>query len=144
MPTALCTMGAAAPRVQLPHADLCPAKKNKNHLGVGTGAEGLRHPSHQKQCQFRRFHGKINKIVLYSFFFQTGLSEHAISTPNSAALSWPHFQHQGHKNPSPVAPERRAPIQTCVEHAVPDKGGCPQRSQRRKFSWIQLDGWFFL
>jgi len=94
---------------------------------------------------YRRFHGKINKIVLYSYvFFQTGLSEHAISTPNSAALSWPHFQRQGHKNPSPVAPERQAPIQTCVEHAVPDKGGCSQRSQRRKFSWIQLDGWLVL
>ena len=48
-------------------------KKSKNRLGVGTGAEGLRHPSHQKQCQFRRFHGKKwknqqNRSLLLCFF----------------------------------------------------------------------------
>jgi len=56
-------------------------KKSKNRLGVGTGAEGLRHPSHQKQCQFiEGFMEKSTKSfsTLMCFFRQVCLNMQSV------------------------------------------------------------------
>ena len=41
--------------------------------------------------------------------------------------------------PTPVAPRRQAPIQTCVEHAVPDQGWwVATGSHHQKLSWVSF------